>query len=131
MNKHTVTLLLLACSATGVHATEPPKNEQKPAPAPSANSAIVELHEDQNDVYQAVQKGVIQPFSALYQTIDRDLNGRVIKVELDKENGQWIYALRLVYQNSVIYVKYDAATLDMLQIRGRNLHDVMKNRESK
>lgn len=78
-----------------------------------------------------MQAGLIQPFSTLYQTIDRDLNGRVIKVELDKENGQWIYALRLVYQNSVIYVKYDAATLDMLQIRGRNLHDVMKNRESK
>jgi len=37
-----------------------------------------------------------------------------------------VYELKLVHKNSVIKVEYNAATLEMIEIKGRNLHDVIK-----
>ncbi len=85
-----------------------------------------ELDEDQETVLKAVKLGKIQPFSELYQTLDQQLNGRVIKVELDEEDEEWVYELKLIHNNNVIKVEYDASTLEMLEIKGRNLNKVLK-----
>ncbi|BCL69231.1 hypothetical protein TUMSATVNIG1_11740 [Vibrio nigripulchritudo] len=86
----------------------------------------IEIDEDQDDVYEAVQEGRIQPFSALYKAVAEQLNGRVIRVELDEDDDQWIYELRLVHDENVIKVEYDASTLELMQIKGRNLNQVIK-----
>ncbi|MGD8170312.1 PepSY domain-containing protein [Vibrio sp. TRT 21S02] len=86
----------------------------------------VEIDEDQDEVYQAVQSGLIKPFSELYATIDQELNGRLIKVELDEDDDEWVYELKLVHDNNVIKVEYNAATLEMIEIKGRNLRNVIK-----
>ncbi|OEE76617.1 PepSY domain-containing protein [Vibrio ordalii] len=86
----------------------------------------VEMDEDQDEVYAAVQKGLIHPLSELYATIDKELNGRVIKVELDEDDGEWVYELKLMHDNRVIRVEYNASTLELIAIRGRNLRDIIK-----
>ncbi|EOB6544691.1 PepSY domain-containing protein [Vibrio vulnificus] len=86
----------------------------------------IEFDEDQNEVYQAVQQGLIKPFSELYSTVDKQLNGRLIKVELEEDDDEWIYELKLVHDNHVIKVEYNATTLELIEIKGRNLHDVIK-----
>lgn len=86
----------------------------------------VEIDEDQDDVYEAVQKGLIRPLSELYATIDKQLNGRVIKVELDEDDDEWVYELKLVHNNNVIRVDYNATTLEIMAIKGRNLLDIIK-----
>ncbi|MGF1694087.1 hypothetical protein L4D20_13680 [Vibrio kyushuensis] len=86
----------------------------------------VELDEDQDEVYEAVQQGLIQPFSELYATVDKQLHGRVIRVELEEDDDEWIYELKLVHEQNVIKVEYNATTLEMIEIKGRNLHDVIK-----
>ncbi|MCW8334418.1 hypothetical protein MD483_11350 [Vibrio sp. DBSS07] len=88
--------------------------------------ASIEIDEDQDEVYEAVQNGLIKPFSELYETIDRELNGRVIKVELEEDDDEWFYELKLVHENNVIKVEYNAATLEMVEIKGRNLLEVIK-----
>lgn len=92
------------------------------------NGAQVEFEEDQDEVYQAVQKGLIKPFSDLFAKVEQDLHGRVIKVELEEDDDHWVYELKLLYEQNVIKVEYDAATLEMIEIRGHNLQQALKNK---
>lgn len=105
-------------------------NDHFPSPATdmydAPNGTQVEIADDQQQVYQAVHDGDIHPFSALYAKVDQQLHGRVIKVELNKNNNQWVYNLRLVYQNTVYNVSYNAKSLNMTAIRGRDVTAVLK-----
>ncbi len=88
----------------------------------------VEFENDQDEVYRAVQKGYIRPFSEMYAAVERDLHGRIIKVELENEDDDdWVYELKILFNDSVIKVEYDAATLEMLEIKGRNLNQALKS----
>ncbi|EDP60279.1 membrane protein [Vibrio sp. AND4] len=86
----------------------------------------VEFDEDQDKVYRAVQKGYIRPFSDMYEAVESDLYGRIIKVELEEDDDEWVYELKILFSNSVIKVEYDAATLEMLEIKGRNFNKALK-----
>lgn len=90
-----------------------------------ANTQI-EFDEDQDEVYRAVKNGDIRPFSDLYAAIERDVYGRIIKVELEKDDGVWVYELKVLFDNNVIRIEYDAATLEILEIKGRNLNKALK-----
>lgn len=91
-----------------------------------ANGARIEIDEDQDEVYEAVKDGKIQPFSALYATIGAQLNGRVIKVELEEDDDEWVYELKLMHEDNVIRAEYNATTLELMELRGRNLNSVIK-----
>jgi uncharacterized membrane protein YkoI len=86
----------------------------------------IEFDEDQDEVYRAVQNGYIRPFSELYATVEKDLYGRIIKVELEEDNNEWVYELKILFDNSVLKVEYDAATLEMLEVKGRNFNKALK-----
>ncbi|WP_070963105.1 PepSY domain-containing protein [Vibrio sonorensis] len=88
--------------------------------------AEIDIDEDQDEVYEAVKQGLIKPFSELYATVDTHLNGRVIKVELEEDDDEWMYKLKLVHDNNIIRVRYDATTLEMVEIEGRNLQKVLQ-----
>ncbi|OHY93030.1 hypothetical protein DA096_01730 [Vibrio rotiferianus] len=86
----------------------------------------IEFDEDQDEVYRAVQKGYIRPFSDMYAAVENDLYGRIIKVELEEDDDEWVYELKILFNDSVIKVEYDAATLEMLEIKGRNFNKALK-----
>lgn len=86
----------------------------------------VEFEEDQDEVYRAVQKGYVQPFSEMYKAVERDLHGRIIKVELEEDDDVWVYELKINYNNNIIKVEYNAQTLEMMEIRGRNIRQALK-----
>ncbi|MCG9597613.1 hypothetical protein L1D15_12885 [Vibrio sp. Isolate25] len=87
----------------------------------------IEFEEDQDEVYDAVRKGYIRPFSDLYAAVEQDLRGRIIKVELEEDDDIWIYELKLNYNNNIIKVEYNAKTLEMMLIKGRNFKQALKN----
>ena len=87
----------------------------------------VEFDDDQDEVYEAVQKGYVKPFSEMYAAVERDLKGRIIKVELEEDDGIWIYELKLNHENNIIKVEYNAQTLKMLEIKGRDFKQALKN----
>lgn len=89
----------------------------------------IEFDEDQDEVYDAVKKGYIQPFSEMYAVVERDLHGRIIQVELEKDDDMWVYELKLNHNNNILKVEYNAQTLEMLQIKGRNIRQALKNTE--
>lgn len=86
----------------------------------------IEFEEDQDEVYEAVQEGYIRPFSEMYAAVENDLHGRIIKVELEEDDDIWVYELKINYMNNIIKVEYNAETLEMLMIKGRNFKDAIK-----
>ena len=89
----------------------------------------IEFEEDQDEVYEAVREGYIRPFSEMYAAVENDLHGRIIKVELEEDDDIWVYELKINYQNNIIKVEYNAETLEMLMIKGRNFKDAIKHGE--
>lgn len=87
----------------------------------------IKIEEDQDEVYDAVRQGYIRPFSELYAAVEKDLRGRIIKVELDEDDDIWIYELKLNYNNSIIKVEYNAQTLEMILIEGHNFKQALRN----
>ncbi|MGF1749642.1 MULTISPECIES: PepSY domain-containing protein [Vibrio] len=88
--------------------------------------AHIEFDEDQEEVFDAVQRGLIKPFSELFATVENDLNGRVIKVELEEDDDAWVYELKLMHNQDIIKVEYNATTLELMEIKGHNLQQVIK-----
>ncbi|KKX90190.1 membrane protein, partial [Vibrio parahaemolyticus] len=86
----------------------------------------IEFDEDQAEDYRAVQKGYIRPFSELYEAVENDLYGRIIKVEFEEEDNEWKYELTILFINSVLKVEYAAVTLEKLQVKGRNFNKALK-----
>lgn len=89
----------------------------------------IEFDEDQDEVYEAVKRGDVRPFSEMYAVVERDLHGRIIQVELEEDDDEWVYEIKLNYENNIIKVEYNAQTLEMLQIKGRNIRQALKNTE--
>ncbi|MDN3699779.1 PepSY domain-containing protein [Vibrio artabrorum] len=87
----------------------------------------IEFEEDQDEVYQAVKKGYIRPFSEMYAAVENDLYGRIIKVELEEDDDIWVYELKINHQNNIIKVQYNAETMEMIMIKGRNFKDAIKH----
>ncbi|PMH46676.1 hypothetical protein BCU68_01175 [Vibrio sp. 10N.286.49.B3] len=87
----------------------------------------IKFDEDQDEVYAAVQAGLIQPFSELYATVNRQIKGRIIRVELEEDDNEWAYELRLMHNDQIIKVEYNAATLELLELKGRDLYNVIKH----
>lgn len=90
------------------------------------NGARIDIDEDQDEVYDAVQAGLVKPFSDLYAMVEKDFHGRIIKVELDEDDNEWTYELKLVHDNNVIKVEYNAATLAITEIKGRDIRAALK-----
>lgn len=129
LNKRLKTLLLIMLAGSTLQlaiAADDTQNGHALVQDAYKEGARIEFDEDQDEVFDAVQQGLIQPFSALYKTVDQQLNGRLIKVELEEDDDQWIYELKLVHDNNIIKVEYNATTLEMIEIKGRSLHDVIK-----
>ncbi|MGF1701505.1 hypothetical protein L4D09_14500 [Photobacterium makurazakiensis] len=93
-----------------------------------ANASVeLEIDEDHDDVMQAVQQGLIQPYSALQEVVSKQLRGRIIKVELEEDDDIWIYELKLIDpNNNIVKVEYEARTLSIIEIKGRALENVIK-----
>lgn len=119
------TLLAVPLTARADFFSDSPNGHELVQDVP-AEGTRVEFDEDQDEVYEAVQKGLIKPFSELFATVERDLNGRVIKVELEEDDDEWIYELKLLHEQDVIKVEYNATTLEMMEIKGHNLQKVIR-----
>jgi len=67
---------------------------------------------------------------AFAAAIDNELYGRLIKVELEEDDDEWIYDLKLVHEDKVIRVEYNATTLELMSIKGRDVLSIIKNRDA-
>ncbi|MFT4102998.1 MAG: hypothetical protein QM674_18590 [Burkholderiaceae bacterium] len=83
--------------------------------------------DDDERARAAVQAGQIQPLQQVLDTVARQWNGEVIAVELDREDGGWVYEIKLLSpQGAVIKLEYDAQHLTLVKAKGRGAAEARK-----
>lgn len=75
----------------------------------------------------AVQAGQALPLPKLLERLQRTHPGRVLELELEREDGRWIYEVKLLQTNGqLLKLELDAGTGQVLQVKrredGRNRH---------
>ncbi len=88
--------------------------------------------EDGREIRNAVEAGEVVPLQDLLARIREEFQGRVVKVELERERRggkkrkhrggkkRWIYEIKvLTPQGNVLKLEYDAKTMDLIKVRGR------------
>ncbi|SUZ34010.1 hypothetical protein ROE7235_03791 [Roseibaca ekhonensis] len=72
---------------------------------------------DHDRARRALEAGEILPLSEILQAAEAARPGRVIELELERDDGRWIYELELVARDGQLYeMEIDAATGTVLEI---------------
>jgi len=72
---------------------------------------------EQDRARRALEAGEILPLSKILQAAEAERPGRVIEIELERDDGRWIYELELVSRDGRLYeMEIDAATARILEI---------------
>jgi uncharacterized membrane protein YkoI len=67
----------------------------------------------------ALEAGQIRPLSELLSEVERRYRGRVIEAELELDDGQWLYEIKILPPNGQLFtVELDAATGALIRSRG-------------
>ena len=75
---------------------------------------------DHDRARSAVESGAVLPLPALLEKLQRTHPGRVLELELERDDGQWIYEVKLLHANGqLLKIKLDAATGALLQVKQR------------
>lgn len=73
--------------------------------------------DDQDRARRALEAGEILPLSEILAAAEAALPGRVIELELEHDDGRWIYELDLVTPGGRLYeMEIDAATATVLEL---------------
>ncbi|CAG9175471.1 PepSY domain-containing protein [Cupriavidus pampae] len=75
----------------------------------------------------ALRAGEIVPLARVLDAVNRQYNGDVLDVELDHDDGQWIYEVKLLLPDGgVAKLKYDARTVALIKSKGAKLESARK-----
>ncbi|MBS7810613.1 PepSY domain-containing protein [Roseococcus pinisoli] len=81
--------------------------------------AVAQDRRDHERARAALEAGQIRPLSELLSEVERRYHGRVIEAELELEDGQWQYEIKILPPNGRIFtVELDATTGGLLRSRG-------------
>ncbi|MBK9081033.1 MAG: PepSY domain-containing protein [Rhizobiales bacterium] len=69
---------------------------------------------------RALERGEVQPLARILDLARPALAGDVVRTELERDDGRWIYEFRVVTPDGRrIEVKVDAATGEVLRMKGK------------
>ncbi len=87
----------------------------------AAATARASDREDHERARQAVQAGQVLPLRTVLERLERAQPGQVMEVELERENGRWIYEVKLLQTDGrLVKLKLDAQTAAVLPRQGKN-----------
>jgi len=93
--------------------------------APWAGGDVGIAHADDFDAQtaqRAREAGRIQPLERLLARVERDCRARFVEMELEEEDGRWVYEIKLLGPHGdVAELEYDAESLRLLEAEGRRL----------
>ena len=76
--------------------------------------------DDQDKARQALQAGQVMPLRQILDRVEREQPGQVLEVELEQEEGQWLYEIKLLRADgSLAKLKVDARDGRILKVKGR------------
>lgn len=72
-------------------------------------------------------RGEALPLAQILAAVERDFQGRVIEVELERDDGRLVYELELLVPDGrVVELKYDARSGALVKIEGARLESILK-----
>jgi uncharacterized membrane protein YkoI len=75
---------------------------------------------EQDRARAAVQAGKVLPLQTLLERLEREHPGQVLEVELEQDDGRWIYEIKLLQPGGrLVKLKLDAASGALLQRKER------------
>lgn len=75
---------------------------------------------DHDRARAALQAGKVLPLKTLLERLEREYPGRVMEVELEEEDGRWIYEIKLLQDGGrLVKVELDAASGAVLRRKER------------
>lgn len=75
---------------------------------------------DHDRARAAVQAGQVLPLKTMLERLERDHPGQVLEVDLEQEDGRWVYEVRLLQAGGrLLKLELDAASGDVLKRRER------------
>ena len=76
---------------------------------------------DHDRARAAVQAGKVLWLKTVLARLERDHPGQVLDVELEQEDGRWVYEIRLLQSGGrLVRLEVDAATAEVLRRRERS-----------
>lgn len=85
--------------------------------AGSAARADEDRH-DHDAARRAVERGEIRPLAEILDRLRGKLPGEVIRIEVERKKGRWVYELRLADANGRLFEAYvDGATAEIVEIK--------------
>jgi hypothetical protein len=80
----------------------------------------------------AVQAGEVLPLATLLERLQRTHPGQVLELELEREDGRWIYDLKLLQTDGqLLKLEVDAATGQVLELKRKDQRKVQRKTPSK
>jgi uncharacterized membrane protein YkoI len=87
--------------------------------AAGAVAAVARESNDHERARTALEAGHIRPLADILRQVEGRYVGRVIETELDREDGRWVYELKLLPPNGRVFeLELDAATGTLLRSKG-------------
>ena len=78
--------------------------------------AAVRADDDSDRAYRALQRGEVRPLTEILATIGPALDGEIVGVEFDREDGRWVYEFEVITPGGrLLEVYVDAATGALLK----------------
>lgn len=73
---------------------------------------------DHERAHAAVRAGEVLPLPTVLERLQRTHPGQVLELELDREDGRWIYEIKLLQANGqLLRLELDARTAQVLEVR--------------
>ena len=78
---------------------------------------------DHDRARDAVKAGQVMPLRAVLERLEREHPGQVLEVELEDDNGRWLYEIKLLQAGGQrIKLELDAKTGEVLRRKNRDDH---------
>lgn len=88
----------------------------------SPGASMADRGDDHERARRALEAGEVLPLSRVLAHVERDYPGQVIEVELERDDGLWLYEVKLIRSGgAVIELKLDARSGELRRIKGRDV----------
>ena len=78
-------------------------------------------HDDHDRARAAVQAGQVLPLATLLQRLERSHPGQVLELELERDDGRWIYEIKLLQADGqLLKLELDAGTAQVLKVKRKD-----------
>ena len=84
----------------------------------AGRAAHADGHDDHDLARQALQQGKVLPLRTVLDQVEREYKGQVIKVEFDREDGRFVYEIRLLQSDGkVVKLEIDASNGSLISMK--------------